>query len=71
VLTRMGTRLAYSLSLERHRKLFESRCTDPRLSTVGKWQRALEALGVEFQDESAEHGSGVRPQKGKPAGKRK
>jgi hypothetical protein len=41
----------------------------PKLSTVNKWQRALEAAGVEFMDEGPEHGSGVRLQKGKPKGK--
>ncbi len=50
---------------------FESRGTDPKLSTVYKWQRALEAAGVEFIDEGPEHGPGVRLQKSKPAGKRK
>jgi len=50
---------------------FESRGSDPKLSTVNKWQRALEAAGVEFIDESPEHGPGVRLQKGKPASKRK
>jgi hypothetical protein len=38
---------------------------------VNKWQRALEAVGVEFQDESVEHGTGARLQNGKAAGKRK
>jgi hypothetical protein len=50
---------------------FESRGTDPKLSTAYKWQRALEAAGVEFIDEDAERGPGVRQQKGRPAGKRK
>jgi ribosome-binding protein aMBF1 (putative translation factor) len=50
---------------------FESRGTDPKLSTVNKWQRALEGAGVEFQDENAERGPGVHLQKGKPAVKRK
>ena len=45
----------------------QSRGSDPKLSTVNKWQRALEAAGVEFMDEGPEHGSGVRLQKGKPA----
>jgi hypothetical protein len=44
---------------------------DPKLSTLNKWYRALEGAGVEFQDESVEHGPGVRLQKGKPVGKRK
>ncbi len=50
---------------------FESRGSDPKLSTVNKWQRALEAAGVEFTDENPEHGPGVRLQKGKATGKRK
>ena len=50
---------------------FESRGSDPKLSTLNKWFRVLEAAGVEFIDESGEHGPGVRLQKGKPVGKRK
>jgi hypothetical protein len=44
--------------------------SDSKLSTLNKWYRALEGAGVEFIDD-AEHGPGVRLQKGKPAGKRK
>jgi transcriptional regulator with XRE-family HTH domain len=50
---------------------FEALGSDPKLSTLNKWYRALEGAGVEFIDESVEHGPGVRLQKGKPAGKRK
>jgi hypothetical protein len=38
----------------------------PKLSILNKWYRALEGAGVEFIDESVEHGPGVRLQKGKP-----
>jgi transcriptional regulator with XRE-family HTH domain len=53
---------------------FESRVSDPKLSTLNKWYRALEGAGVEFIDGSVEddRGPGVRPRHGgKPAGKRK
>jgi transcriptional regulator with XRE-family HTH domain len=50
---------------------FESRGSDPKLSTLNKWYRALEAAGVEFIDEDAERGPGVRLHKVKAAGKRK
>ena len=50
---------------------FESRGSDPKLSTLNKWYRALEAAGVEFIDEDAERGPGMRLQKVKPHGKRK
>jgi predicted transcriptional regulator len=50
---------------------FEARSSDPKLSTLNKWYRALEGAGVEFIDESVEHGPGVRLQEGKAAGKRK
>jgi hypothetical protein len=36
---------------------------------LNKWYRALEGAGVEFIDEDAKRGLGVRLQKGKPAGK--
>jgi transcriptional regulator with XRE-family HTH domain len=39
---------------------FELRRTDPKVSTVQKWRRALEAAGVEFIDENAAGGIGVR-----------
>jgi hypothetical protein len=48
--------------------------SDPKLSTLNKWYRALDGAGVEFIDESVEddRGSGVRLRHGgKPAGKRK
>jgi hypothetical protein len=40
--------------------------SDPKLSTLNKWYRALEGAGLEFIDDDAEHGPGVRLQKGKP-----
>jgi transcriptional regulator with XRE-family HTH domain len=39
---------------------FELRRTDPKVSTVQKWRRALEAAGIEFIDESTAGGVGVR-----------
>jgi hypothetical protein len=39
---------------------FELRRTDPKVSTVQKWRRALEAAGVRFIDEDANGGVGVR-----------
>lgn len=50
---------------------FEALGSDPKLSTLNKWYRALAAAGVEFIDEDAERGPGVRLQKGKPTSKRK
>jgi len=50
---------------------FELLGADSRTPTLHKIRRALEAAGVEFIDESAEHGPGVRLQKSKAAGKRK
>jgi len=53
---------------------FEALGSDPKLSTLNKWYRALEGSGVEFIDDSAEddRGPGVRLRhSGKPAGKRK
>ena len=51
---------------------FETRGSDPELSTLNKWYRAPEAAGVEFIDDDAERGPGVRLRhSGKPAGKRK
>jgi len=44
-------------------KQFENGDTDPRLSTLHKWRRALEAAGVLFIDPNAkseEGGAGVR-----------
>lgn|SRR5262249_22621182 len=49
-------------------KQFENGDTDPRLSTLHKWRRALEAAGVMFIDPnalSAEGGAGVRLRAGK------
>ena len=51
---------------------FQSRGSDPKLSARNKWYRALEGAGVEFIDEDAERGPGVRLRLSvKPAGKRK
>lgn len=51
---------------------FEALGTDPKLSTLNKWYRALEGAGVEFIDDDAERGPGVRLRhSGKPASKRK
>jgi predicted transcriptional regulator len=44
-------------------KQFENGDTDPRLSTLHKWRRALEAAGVMFIDPDDQHGSGVRLRK--------
>jgi transcriptional regulator with XRE-family HTH domain len=44
-------------------KNFELRGSDPKLGTVQKWRRALEAAGVEFIDDghkSDDGGPGVR-----------
>jgi len=44
-------------------KRFEFRGSNPKLGTVNKWRRALEAAGVEFIDNDAksfEGGPGVR-----------
>ena len=38
---------------------FEQRRSDPKLSTLNKWQRALEVAGVEFIDEDDNKGPGV------------
>jgi transcriptional regulator with XRE-family HTH domain len=50
-------------------KGYEARGTDPKFGTVQKWRRALEAAGVEFQEESETSGPGVRLKK--QAGKKK
>jgi transcriptional regulator with XRE-family HTH domain len=39
---------------------FESRGSDPKLGTVHKWRRALEAAGVRFIDPDEHDGPGVR-----------
>jgi transcriptional regulator with XRE-family HTH domain len=49
-------------------KRFEFRGSDPKLSTLNKWRRALEIAGVEFIDEgsrSEDGGPGVRFRKTK------
>jgi len=51
-------------------KRFEFRGSDPKLGTVNKWRRALEAAGVEFIEENDASGSGVRWKKGWPKAKR-
>ena len=51
---------------------FEALGNDPKLSTLNKWYRALEGAGVEFIDDDAERGPGVRLRHSdKPASKRK
>jgi predicted transcriptional regulator len=44
-------------------KQFENGDTDPRLSTLHKWRRALEGAGVIFLDETETEGPGVRLKK--------
>jgi transcriptional regulator with XRE-family HTH domain len=39
---------------------FESRGSDPKLGTVQRWRRALEAAGVKFLDADDQDGPGVR-----------
>ena len=39
---------------------FEQGRSDPKRSTLYKWQRALEAAGVEFIEENEHSGPGVR-----------
>jgi hypothetical protein len=39
---------------------FEHGCTDPKVSTLYKWKRALEAAGVRFLDGDDVNGTGVR-----------
>jgi transcriptional regulator with XRE-family HTH domain len=41
-------------------KGFERGGSDPKLSTLHKWRRALEAAGVQFLDEGPDAGPGVR-----------
>lgn len=41
---------------------FEQGRSDPKLSTLNKWRRTLEAAGVEFIDEDEHKGAGVRLQ---------
>jgi transcriptional regulator with XRE-family HTH domain len=39
---------------------FEHGISDPKLSTLHKWRRALETAGVEFIDPTDDKGPGVR-----------
>jgi len=39
---------------------FELGSSDPKMGTVQKWRRALEAAGVLFIDPDGQHGPGVR-----------
>jgi transcriptional regulator with XRE-family HTH domain len=54
-------------------KNFESGVSDPKLSTLHKWHRALEAGGVRFIDPDDVDGPGVRLRgtKGKRSGGRR
>jgi len=40
---------------------FEQRRSDPKLSTLNKWQRTLEAAGVEFIDDGGRSDPGAGP----------
>jgi transcriptional regulator with XRE-family HTH domain len=40
---------------------FEQGRSDPKLSTLNKWQRTLEAAGVEFIDDGAKSDVGLGP----------
>jgi len=42
---------------------FELGSSDPKMGTVQKWKRALEAAGVAFLDETDTDGPGVRLRK--------
>lgn len=44
---------------------FERAITDPKLTTAGKWRRALERAGVVFIDPDHEMGPGVRLRDGR------
>jgi len=44
---------------------FEARGSDPKRSTLIAWRNALAKAGVEFTEETAEHGPGVRLRKGR------
>jgi transcriptional regulator with XRE-family HTH domain len=46
-------------------KNFEFRGSDPKLGTVQKWRRALEAAGVQFIDADETGGPGLRLRLGK------
>jgi len=43
---------------------FSRQISDPKLSALDKWRRALEAAGIQFIDEDADGGPGVRLQRG-------
>ena len=45
---------------------YEHGRTDPKISTLYKWRRALEAAGVNFLDETETDGPGVRLKKVRP-----
>jgi transcriptional regulator with XRE-family HTH domain len=47
-------------------KDFEINDSNPKLRTVQKWIRTLEAAGVTFLDETDTDGPGVRLKKGRP-----
>jgi transcriptional regulator with XRE-family HTH domain len=51
-------------------KEFERGKSDPKQSTLLKWMRTLEQVGVEFTDETDASGFGVRFKKGWPKGKK-
>jgi transcriptional regulator with XRE-family HTH domain len=42
---------------------FEARGSDPKRSTLIAWRNALAKAGVEFTEETDEHGAGVRLRK--------
>jgi transcriptional regulator with XRE-family HTH domain len=46
-------------------KLFENGRSDPKRSTLIAWRTAIAKAGVEFTDETDEHGPGVRLRKRK------
>jgi transcriptional regulator with XRE-family HTH domain len=52
-------------------KNFEGGTSDPKLSTLHKWRRALEAVGVEFIDPADGKGPGVRLKSDRPNAKAK
>ena len=39
---------------------FEHSKTDPKISTLQKWKRALTAAGLLFIEDDGEHGPGIR-----------
>jgi transcriptional regulator with XRE-family HTH domain len=50
---------------------FEHGISDPKLSTLHKWRRALEAVGVEFIDPAGGKGPGVRLKSDRPSARGK